>query len=133
MVKTTGLSPFEKRTYCWCSFRRAFDFEDGRPNWVLKSSHTSKVFKSWNQNPQSFSRRRNYGSSAVFKQHDRRHSRRIVHQNGDSTVVQLTHIVNHGSSRRRFPREPHEAMKPSCLTRTVQGFGGSIMLWSTFC
>ena len=35
--------------------------------------------------------------------------------------------------RRRIWREPHEAMNPSCLVRTVQGSGGSIMVWGMFC
>ena len=35
--------------------------------------------------------------------------------------------------RHRIRREHHEAMNPSCLTRTVQGPGGSIMIWGMFC
>ncbi|GFV76828.1 dimer_Tnp_hAT domain-containing protein [Trichonephila clavipes] len=35
--------------------------------------------------------------------------------------------------RRQICREPHKAMDPSCPTRTVQGSGGSTMIWSTFC
>ncbi|GFV26258.1 hypothetical protein TNCV_698801 [Trichonephila clavipes] len=30
-------------------------------------------------------------------------------------------------------REPCEAMNPSRLNSTLQGFGGSIMIWGVFC
>ncbi|GFX83771.1 hypothetical protein TNCV_350351 [Trichonephila clavipes] len=29
--------------------------------------------------------------------------------------------------------EPHKAMNPSCVTRTVQGSAQSIMIWGMFC
>ena len=86
--KTTDLSPFERRLIVSSCLAGVSISKTAGLTGFSKAA-ISKVFKSWNQNPQSFSRRRNCSSRTVFQERDRCHIRRIVRQNKDSTVVQL--------------------------------------------
>ena len=90
MGKTTDISPFEKglkglfgkgARLAEASISKTADLTG------FSKAAISKVFKSWNQIPQSFSRRRNCGSNTVFQERDRRRLRRIVRKHTDSIVV----------------------------------------------
>ncbi|GFU55273.1 hypothetical protein TNCV_427701 [Trichonephila clavipes] len=91
MGKTTDPSPFQKELIVSAHFAGASIWMTVNLSGLSKTA-TSKVFKSWNQNLQSFSRRRNCGSSTVFQEYDWHRLRRIVRRNRDSTVLQLTQI-----------------------------------------
>ena len=98
MKKTIGISPFEKRLFADACLAGAAILKTADLTGFSKAA-MSKVFKSWNQNPQSFSRRRNYSSSTIFQECDQHRLQWIVRQSKDSTVVQLTQIINQGSSQ----------------------------------
>ena len=77
MGKTTDLSPFEKQLIVGARLAGASISKTADLTGFSKAAK-SKVFKSWNENPQSFSKRRYCDSSPVFQERDRYRLRRIV-------------------------------------------------------
>ncbi|GFX65888.1 hypothetical protein TNCV_13091 [Trichonephila clavipes] len=57
------------------------------------------MFYTWLECQYQLGKKRNWGLSTVNQEHDQRRLRRIVRQNRDSNVLQLTQIANQGSSQ----------------------------------
>ncbi|GFW38281.1 uncharacterized protein TNCV_1331341 [Trichonephila clavipes] len=93
-----------------CSFSRGFDFGGSDLSGFSKSA-VSIVFKSWNWNPQSFSRTLKCSSSLVFPERGQCLFLRILWHNNDSTVLQLTQITNQGSSQSVSTRTIHRSLQ----------------------
>ncbi|GFU59210.1 DDE_3 domain-containing protein [Trichonephila clavipes] len=77
MGKATDLSPFGKGVIVGARLAGASISKMANLT-LFSKADILKHFKSWNQNPQFFSRRRNCGSITVFQERDRRRFRRIT-------------------------------------------------------